>query len=241
MALISRISSAVAMAAALSMAATPAVAADISSMPAGASLPTASGWDAEAVNADGYRYGRYGRYRRNRVDAGDVLAGVLIIGGIAAIASAASNSSKRDRDYRERDYRDRPYNYRTNTSNPRSSGSNGINSAVDMCLREIERDVRVDGVDSVDRNASGWLVTGRLYNGDGFTCRIGSDGRVEGVNYSGRSLSQAGGVEDRQWDDDRYAQARQNADGAGGATPAYPGGPVDGDLYPGGTYQPNGG
>ncbi|MEZ5694951.1 MAG: hypothetical protein R3E18_00540 [Sphingomonadaceae bacterium] len=239
MALISRISSAVAMAAALSMAATPAAAADLSAMPSGASLPTASGWDAEAVNADGYRYGRYGRYRRNRVDAGDVLAGVLIIGGIAAIASAASNS-KRDRQYRDRDYRDRPYDYRAPTSNPRSSGNSGINSAVDMCLREIERDVRVDGVDSVDRNASGWIVTGRLYNGDGFTCRINGNGQVEGVNYGGRSLSQAGGAEDRQWDDARYAQARQNSDSSGGA-PAYPGGPVDGDLYPGGSYEPNGG
>ena len=41
------------------------------------------------------------RDRGNGIDAGDVIAGALVIGGIAAIAAAASDN---DRDYR--DYRD---------------------------------------------------------------------------------------------------------------------------------------
>ena len=42
------------------------------------------------AEARGY-YGDYGRHR-DRIDAGDVIAGALIIGGIAAIASAASGN-----------------------------------------------------------------------------------------------------------------------------------------------------
>lgn len=56
------------------------------------------------------RWGRWrGRgwrrgWRRHRgVRAGDVLAGVAIIGGIAAIASAANNNNRRDRDDRRRE------------------------------------------------------------------------------------------------------------------------------------------
>jgi Ni/Co efflux regulator RcnB len=41
------------------------------------------------------------RHRDNGVDGGDVFAGLLIVGGIAAIASAASSKAKRDRQARE--------------------------------------------------------------------------------------------------------------------------------------------
>jgi hypothetical protein len=54
-------------------------------------------------------------YHRDRgIDGGDVLAGILLIGGIAAIASAASNSG-RDRDARDYRYDDRRY---PNSPNP---------------------------------------------------------------------------------------------------------------------------
>ena len=66
----------------------------------------------DAVTAHGWR----GYRHRDRVDAGDVLAGVLIIGGIAAIASAASNSS-RNRDYRDDRYRN-DYRYRSSDDRP---------------------------------------------------------------------------------------------------------------------------
>lgn len=214
------------MAAALSLAATPAAGAELPADTARAALPTDLTWNADEVNVEGHRYYRYRRHRG--VDAGDVLAGVLILGGIAAVASAASKSSRdnryRDRDYR--DYRDRPYDYRSNPRNSRASDTGGLSRAVDMCMSEIERDVRVEQVDSVDRDGSGWLVTGTIYNGEGFSCRIDGSGRIEGVSY-GRSapLSQQ---DDRQWDDDTYARARQSAD----STPAdsYPGAPVDDDL-----------
>ena len=44
-----------------------------------------------------HRRHRHYRHRRGGVDAGDVIAGVLILGGIAAIADAASKNNRRER------------------------------------------------------------------------------------------------------------------------------------------------
>lgn len=228
MALKFRIASVAGLAAALSMAATPAAAADLPVSTARAAVDMPAAWNADNANADGYRGYRYRRHRG--VDAGDVIAGVLVLGTIAAVASAASKNNRdrnyRDRDYRDRDYRDRDVNYRTRRNDSRYDANGGINNAVNMCVNEIERDVRVENVDSVDRSGDGWLVTGTIYNGEGFSCRIGNDGRVEGVNY-GRGVAV---TDDRQWGDDRYAQARAQSDTANTAVPAYPGGPLPGDV-----------
>lgn len=52
-------------------------------------------------------------HHRDRVDAGDIFAGILVIGGIAAIASAASKSSRekraREQGYPDARYPDRRY------------------------------------------------------------------------------------------------------------------------------------
>jgi hypothetical protein len=100
-------------------------------------------------------------------------------------------------------------------------------------VREVERDRRIESVDSVDRMTDGWRVEGAVAGGNGFTCRIGNDGRVDDVDYGQRSWNGAYGEpgtgEDRQWDDEAYAQARRDQD-VQAAQPAYPGGPVDGDF-----------
>ena len=262
MALISRFGASVGLAAALSMAATPAFAAEL---PQGIVKQEASGsamfadfdtspFDTTTIDADteisewrrGWRRGRWRRHRR--VDAGDVLAGVLIIGGIAAIASAANkkDNRRRDRDYERRD--DRRYD-----RDRRDNGSRGLDNAVDQCVNRIQRDVRVDSVDSVDRTAQGWVVTGSLFNGTGFTCAIDNNGKIDAIDYGDlgganlRGVSATGQVEDNQWDDDRYIAARQNVRGAQpyrtagtrsdqplvplttDRQPAYPGGPLPGD------------
>lgn len=235
------LSAAMGIAATMAMAAAPVSATDLPVSPARGLQPAVSVLNSDDVNADGWR-----RYRhRDRIDAGDVLAGVLIIGGIAAIANAASNSS-RDRDYRDDRYRndyrhrssdDRAY-YRRGDS--RYTSGSGIDNAVNMCVGAIERDVRVGSVDSVDRDASGWLVTGTIYNGDGFSCRIDGNGRVDGISFGrGTAVPYSGAATDRQWDDERYRQAWARVD-TGGAPmaaptaaepqPAYPGGPIEGDL-----------
>lgn len=244
---ISRFSSAAALVAAFSMAATPVFAADISApvAPYAAHNATtvAAPWSADSVTVqhDGYR-----RHHNDGIDAGDVLGGLLVVGVIAAVASAASRP-KQPRSYPAQ-YPSRPNDYQSPRSDPRYN-SQGIDRAADMCVREIERDVRVSGVDAVERSADGWRVSGTLYNGDGFTCQIGPDGRVEDVNYSGRQSAQLDGT-DRQWSNDRYTQAWANngaanngaannaagntsSDSAQGAapsgTPAYPGGPLPGE------------
>ena len=196
---------------------------------ASTALPTAghSGW---------------GRYRRHdRVDAGDIIAGVLVLGGIAAVASAASRANRRDRSYPyPQRYPDQRPQYRTN--------ARGIDGAVDMCVREIERNARVADVDSVERTANGWRVTGSMASGGFFDCSIGADGRIDRLDTDAAPNALGGaffGGEDRQYDDDAYYSARARMDAAPaeqGALPAYPGGPVpgevDGDLpdYPGDRY-----
>ena len=159
--------------------------------------------------ADTTEYRRWRRgwrrgWRRRGIRGGDVLAGVLVLGGIAAIASAASNNRRRDREvvvverdrydrrYDDRRYDDRRYDDRRlddRRGNPRSSGGSGIDTAVSMCLSEIERDVRVDSVDGATRVANGWIVSGSLFNGSGFSCEIGNDGRISGIEYGGFSSS----------------------------------------------------
>ncbi|UAB77454.1 hypothetical protein INR77_11675 [Erythrobacter sp. SCSIO 43205] len=199
---------------------------------------TASTTGATALDALGPRtpgadtvqeYGRYGwrggwrGYRRHRrgVSAGDVIAGVAILGGIAAIASAANNNRKREREVvvveRERDYRYRPENRRS-TVRSTTSGS-GIDNAVSMCLNEIEQDIRVDSVDGASRVGSGWIVTGSLFDGSGFSCQIDNSGRISGIDY-GRSVgvSSLGSTQsfaraEGQLSDNRYASARANVGG----------------------------
>ncbi|MBY6217964.1 hypothetical protein [Qipengyuania aquimaris] len=197
--------------------------------------------------AEHRRYRRY-RYRRGP-DAGDVIAGVLIIGAIAAAADRASRRDRdrdyRDRDYRDRDYRDRDYpDYRRD--DVRYDDGRGIDRAVRMCIDRVERDTRVETVDRVDRTARGWQVEGTIFNGDAFTCTIGENGRIRDIDYGDRDARYIPGdedldddfaradVEDRQWDDDRYAAERARIDGgiaadAGDAQAAYPGGPIEGE------------
>ena len=243
--------------AAVCLVAVPAAAADAARLvPMGTTNSFgASTFDASTVNAradvaqwggwggwgGGWR-GGWGRgwggrgWRRRGPSAGEVLAGVAIIGGIAAIASAASNN-RRNRDVVVVD-RDRPRDWNRDwnsdpnfrnvdrRANPRSSGAGGLDGAVNQCLSAIERDVRVDEVQVVQRTAQGWLVGGTLFNGSGFECRIGNDGRIEGVDYGrGGPLGAAdsgpapGGA--GQWDDRRYAAARL---AAGPAQPSPEGG-----------------
>lgn len=228
--------------------AAPAVLAAVSlaAMPAEAAVfPAATHRPADTVS----RYGGFGigggwgwgggyrgrHHRRDRgVDAGDVLAGVLILGTIAAVANAATRANRERRPYPER-YPDPDHRYDNRGYDSPRSGPQGLDGAADLCLREIERDARVREVTRVERSASGWLVTGALADGSGFSCAIGADGRIDRVDVGGRAQGYgadvAGAVEDRQYDDDYYRSARARADGqeASTASPAYPGGPLPGE------------
>lgn len=235
--------SAPALMAAASLVATPAQAAELRAPTMHLPIEAAPAWDPGDDQAANHRHYRY-RHRRDRVDAGDVIAGVLILGGIAAIASAAKNSQSRyrDRDWRYPDPRRGDWRYG-------AEDARGIDRAVSMCVDAIERDARVETVDNVSRSARGWEVTGSLYNGQGFACSIGEDGRIEAVDYGTDRLPYRGSgadtgatyaddevAEDRQYDDDYYAAARARSDTA--ARPAYPGGPLPGeDAEPDGEVE----
>jgi hypothetical protein len=181
-----------------------------------------------------------------------VLIGAAILGGVIAIANS-NNRRERERDVviveRDNDWRDDSRRYDDRRVERRSTGSTGLDNAVDQCLTRIERDVRVDTVDNVERRASGWLVSGALFNGAPFACRIGNDGRIEdidmGAGFGGGDWGAAPASADApradgQWSDQRYADARLARGPAASPSvappaeqiPAYPGGPIPGETIP---------
>ncbi len=144
--------------------------------------------------------GRGGWGHHDDIDAGDIFAGILIIGGIAAIASAASKASKdrtardtgdsRDRDYRaDQNYRDPAPRYgERQDDRPEWREGRGIDSAINGCVSEVGRsNNRVDTVDAVNRDGQGWKVDGRTAAGRSFSCSVDSDGRIRAVTVDGRA------------------------------------------------------
>ncbi|PZT92387.1 MAG: hypothetical protein DI637_00870 [Citromicrobium sp.] len=181
---------------------------------AASSFEEAQSWQHYRHRNHRYRY----RYRRGP-SAGDIITGVLVIGAIAAIADAATDGD--DRRYRNRDW---TYPDRRNDRH-RQIDRGGIDRAIDMCVDQVERDRRVESVDRADRTARGWHISGALSDGQGFSCRIGPDGRIDGVDFGTRGdwqYQSHGGNgtppsvarHDRQWDNSRYAAewARLNVD-----------------------------
>lgn len=201
-----RISAAVACLACLSLWTTPAAALQL---PRAGPAQVRPGYDVVSENVEHRRR----RHRDDGIDAGDVIAGVLILGGIAAIASAASGS------------RDGPEPYpRSEDPRYRETGgtyqSTGMDRAVDMCVSEIERrGDRVASVDAAARSGEGWFVSGEVEDAAPFTCRIDNDGRIgaveigdslhgSGDDTGDRDAWPSGSVTDRQYDDATYARAR---------------------------------
>lgn len=142
------------------------------------------------------------RYRdrdRDGIGAGEIIAGAVVIGGIAALAGAFDG----DRDYRDRgDRRD----YRGDRWERGGNGFNGgARGAVERCVRAAENQARrfggyryADVVDvrDLDRTRFGFRVEGRIevqgnsrwggrdFDRGRFTCRL--DGRgAPIVTYDG--------------------------------------------------------
>lgn len=135
----------------------------------------------------GPRWGWGGYHHRDRVDAGDIFTGILIIGGIAAIASAASNNKKRDRSERyERRDRDDRYerDYSRDDDRPQWQSGTGVNGAINRCLGEVTRGAGQSAeIDAVNRDGDGWKVEGRAEGGD-FSCTIDGSGRIRNIQMS---------------------------------------------------------
>ncbi len=142
---------------------------------------------------------RHRHYHRDRVDAGDVLAGIVLIGAIAAIAGSANKSRDRDRD---RERRNDDYRYEPRDEEYRSApdqrdrqwvlgNSRAENRAVEACSwaaeGELGDEARVGGIDQVTQDGGGWRVTGTVAAPDmmprDFACTY-RGGRVVDVTFN---------------------------------------------------------
>lgn len=146
------------------------------------------------AEAHGGRGGWGGRgWGGRHYDGGDVLAGILILGGIAAIASAASkpkprnddrydyppedtrNSDNRDYDNRAPDDRAPGGSY---GAAPRDA-SRALDDAVDNCVNAAVGRGDVEQIYDVQRSGEGYRVSGDLSGGRRFSCMVDADGRVD--------------------------------------------------------------
>lgn len=141
---------------------------------------------------------RHWHRQHDRIDGGDILAGIVLIGAIAAIAGSGKKSRDEDRD--NRDYRyDRPDDrgdYRAAPEAPRGDqwvpGSNSAEArAVDACSWAAEGELgdfaRVGSIDGVSRDGDGWRVTGSVAAPEmmprDFACTY-RNGRAVSVNFN---------------------------------------------------------
>ena len=151
---------------------------------------------------------RYDRDRdRDGISAGEIIAGAVVLGGLAAILSSGDNDryDRHDRDGRYDDrgrgrYDDGRYGYGYDYNRYGNS-----RSAVSQCVNSVERGSRrygrtdVTEVTSIDRKREGYRVKGRVVVNDGyrgrwgrggsydkgkFTCEI-RYGRVQDIRFSG--------------------------------------------------------
>lgn len=187
------------------------------------------------------RHRRY-RYRRNRgIDAGDVLTGILIIGGIAAITDAARDAERererrrRDRDYdyeNDRDYRAGEYDrdYADRREADRYARSVSPSQAAEACLDEVRDLGDAQDIDLVRRAGDGWQVEGRMDDGTPYSCAIGADGSVREIGRSSDMDEPYADRGDAQADIDYAALRERRGDYAYRAPEAGPSGEIDGDL-----------
>lgn len=147
---------------------------------------------AMAVTSASPAFARDGRHDGG-VSTGDVIAGALVIGGIAAVAAAASSGRDRDYGYDRVGYGyDRDYG--RGYGNSYNRGGNGNpRMAIEQCVRAAERGAsryshgRADVTDVRDVRETRW----------GYEVR----GRIA-VNASGRDWRRGDDRYGRGWDND---------------------------------------
>lgn len=153
---------------------------------------------AMAVSAATPAIARDNGYDRDGIDPGDIIAGAVVLGGIAVLAGATGG----DRDgygYRDGRHRD-----------GRQYGRGNPRSAVERCVNAVERQARrygyryadVTRIRNIDETRDGWRVKGNLAvdraHGNGrydrdrygvsdrgkFSCRI-DHGRITDIDFDG--------------------------------------------------------
>ncbi|ALH82007.1 hypothetical protein [Sphingopyxis macrogoltabida] len=133
------------------------------------------------------------RYDRDGISAGEIIAGAVVIGGLAAILSSGDN----DRYDRYDRYNDR-YNdrYRGGYNDPRYGYGYDYNrygnsrSAVSQCVSAVERGssrygrTDVTEVTGIDRKRDGYKIKGRVVVRDGYGGRWGRGGYYDKGKFS---------------------------------------------------------
>lgn len=153
------------------------------------------------------------RDRGDGIDAGDIIAGALVIGGIAAVVGAIGNDRNRGT-YGEAYYGDSRYgNYNSGSyGNPRQAVEQCVRAAQSDLSRRGYRGVRITDVRDIDRKRDGYRVKGTLivnergngwnrdynyryggrdYDQGKFSCDV-NYGRIANLDYSGLKSSSRG-------------------------------------------------
>ncbi len=132
------------------------------------------------------------RYDRDGISAGEIIAGAVVIGGLAAILSASDNDryDRYDDRYNDR-YRDRGrYNDARYGYGYDYNRYGNSRSAVSQCVNAVERGSRrygrtdVTEVTSIDRKRDGYKVKGRVVVRDGYGGRWGRGGSYDNGKFS---------------------------------------------------------
>lgn len=107
---------------------------------------------------------QYRDYDRDRggISVGDIIAGAVVLGGIAAVAGAIGGNDRDRYRYRndERYYRNGNYGYYN--GNPRSAVEQCVNVARTEAQRRGYRYAQVTDIRDVDDTRYGWRVKGRI-------------------------------------------------------------------------------
>ena len=134
----------------------------------------------------GHGGGRGWHHRDHDGDVGAVIAGVAVVGLIAAIAASGNRHSH------DRGYDDQGYDNRDSDNRGYRGGIDSANAAADACVSsaaaQLGQNGRVTGIDEAYRTSDGFSVTGtaviRDYGGrdsQSFRCtvRYGSISRID--------------------------------------------------------------
>ena len=124
------------------------------------------------------------RHDDDSIGAGEIIAGAIVIGGLAAILASDNDRGRYDDRYRGR-YDDPRYGSRYDYG--RYGGSH---SAVNQCVGAVERRASrygradVTEVTDIDRKRDGYKIKGRLVVRDGYRGRWGRGGYYDRGKFS---------------------------------------------------------
>jgi hypothetical protein len=121
------------------------------------------------VAAPAQAQGRYDRYDRNRdgISAGEVIAGAVILGGIAAVIASGDNDRYDDGRYNRDGY---DYNRSGYSYNQRYGSRQAVNQCVNAVESWANRYSRSDvtKINRIDRTRNGYRISGNLVVQDGW-------------------------------------------------------------------------